>query len=91
MAKLVRKQIYIEDLQNQRLKSRAKARRVSEAKVIRHAIDVELATTSHGAPDKTAWEREKAFIQERMKHPVKPASKRWTRDEVYEERLSRRH
>ena len=88
MSRLVRKQVYIEDLQNQRLKSRAKVRRVSEAEIIRHAIDTELASTPHGVPDMTAWEQEKAFMQERMKHPVKPASKRWTREELYEERLS---
>lgn len=89
MGNLVRKQIYIEDLQNRRLKSRARARRVSEAEIIRHAIDIELASTTHKTPDMTAWEEEKAFMQERMRHPVKPVSKRWTREELYEERLSR--
>jgi len=40
---------------------------------------------------KDAWEGEKAFMRKRMEHPVEPPSERWTREELYEERLSRQY
>lgn len=89
MPKLVRKQIYIEDSQNRRLKSRAKNRHVSEAEIIRRGIDLALAAEITAKRDLRAWESQKAFIRKRMEHPVGPPSERWTKEELYDERLSR--
>ena len=89
MARLVRKQIYIEDSQNQRLKSRARARRVSETNIIRVGIDLALAGLTTTKPDIQAWQRQKEFIHKRMEQPAEPASERWAREDLYEERLPR--
>lgn len=86
---MVRKQIYIKDAQNRRLKSKAKASRVSEAELIRHAIDIALSAEPAVQPDPHAWEREREFIQGRMgKRVLEAEEKPWTREELYEERLS---
>ncbi len=89
MARLVRKQIYIEDSQNRRLKSRAKARHIPEAEIIRTGIDLALANETITKPNMQAWERQKALIRDRMEHPAGPPSEHWSREDLYEERLSR--
>lgn len=89
MDRLVRKQVYIEEEQNRRLKSLAKVLSVSESEIIRTALDVALAEKTVPRPNKQAWEREKAFMRKRMEHPVEPPSEPWTREDLYEERLSR--
>lgn len=86
MARLVRKQIHIEDSQNQRLRSCAKARHVSETEIIRRGIDLALAEQTATNCNMQAWERQKAFIHKRMTQPSHPHSERWSRDDLYEGR-----
>jgi hypothetical protein len=89
---MIRKQVYIEERQDHSLKRRARARGVTEAELIREAIDRD--ERSGGAPfepDPLAWDEFKAFIQKLRRRKPKPrAARRWTRDELYVERIERR-
>jgi hypothetical protein len=91
MARMLRKQIYIEKRQRTLLKRLAKKRGVSEAEIIRQAIDHEAA----GRPDpvlpldQDAWEEALAFMQARRKLGVQGTPYQWRREDAYEERLSR--
>ncbi len=91
MAQMLRKQIYIEKRQRTLLKRLAKKRGVSEAEIIRQAIDHEAS----GGPapalplDHEAWEAALAFMQARRKLGVQGTPYQWRREDAYEERLSR--
>jgi len=87
MAQMIRKQIYIEPLQDATLKKQASVLGITEAEVIRRAIDRQMAYLIPGVRDLSAWEREKRFIAERMSGKQVPAGRKFKRAEAYEERL----
>jgi hypothetical protein len=89
MTQMIRKQIYIEPLQDVSLKQRAIMLGVTEAEVIRRAIDRQMALLGPGVRDLSAWERERAFIDKRIAGTPHPGSRRFRREEAYEERLGR--
>lgn len=89
MAQMVRKQIYLAPRQNSLLKRLAQTLNVTEAEVIRQAIDQRLAQGRRRQPDPQAWEEIKAFIREWMTLGVVPGQRRWTREELYEGGLTR--
>jgi hypothetical protein len=84
---MVRKQIYIESRHDNILKQQARVLGVTEAEVIRRAIDCQMASVRLGFRNLKAWEREKAFIARRMAKGPVPGGRRWRRQEAYEERL----
>ena len=90
MSQMVRKQIYIRKRQETMLKRLARARGVSEAELIREAIDRQLSGrfTRAGQPDVAALDKAFRFMQARR---MRPAGKpyRWQREDAYEERLGR--
>lgn len=93
MARMVRKQIYIEERQEDLLKRQARSRRASEAQLIREAIDRQVAGGyARSLPDPHAWEEAVQFMRSLAQpgNEREPAARTWTRDELYEERLSRR-
>lgn len=91
MKQMVRKQIYIQKSQEERLKRAAVARGISEAEIIRRALDVELRHAGYrSAYNREAWERIRKFILDMEKRgPVTPRKRDWTRDDLYEERMKR--
>jgi hypothetical protein len=89
MPRLVRKQIYIEPRQDALLKQKARFLGVTEAEVIRETLDRQLASVRLDVRDLRAWEREKAFIAKRMAKGLAPGTRRWKREDAYEERLMR--
>lgn len=91
MTTMVRKQVYITTYQDALLKRLARRLGVSEAELIRRAIDHDLGagqgTTQWLRPE--AWEEERAFRASWLaQHPTQKVQ-RWTREELYEERLDR--
>ena len=92
MSEMVRKQIYISRRQQALLKRLAKQRGLSEAEIIRQAIDREAVKTSARIElsSQEAWDKAYQFmlsLRERaglFKEPY-----RWNREELYEERLGR--
>ncbi len=92
MTHMVRKQIYIPKRQQSLLKRRARARGVSEAALIREAIEDNL----HGKtawlvqPDPKAWARALQFMKSlQAMGPLTNQRRTWKREDAYEERLSR--
>lgn len=90
MAQMIRKQVYIEPHQDESIKQRARLLGITEAEVIRRAIDGETAVLPTRIRDLGAWDREKTFIARRVSGgAVPPTRRRFRREEIYEERLSR--
>ncbi len=89
MSRMVRKQIYIEPQQDELLKRRAKELGVSEAELIRRAIDQIDRAPMALPPNLQAWEEAKQFIQQRMRMIVPQTGRTWTREEIYDERFKR--
>ncbi len=91
MKQMVRKQIYIQKNQEERLKRVAEARGVSEAEIIRRALDNELKRVGYRlAYDNDAMKRLYKLMRDQDKKPPVPQKKRdWTREDLYEERMKR--
>jgi hypothetical protein len=90
MAQMIRKQVYIETQQDVVLKQHARMLGVTEAEVIRRAIDKLTALLlASGIRDPKAWQREKDFIAGRMAGGPAPGGRKFRREDVYEERLMR--
>jgi hypothetical protein len=88
---MVRKQIYIHKRQDALLKRLAQARGLSEAEIIRQAIERETA----GAPvqplaaDRSAWQELIAFVEARQAAAMGRQPYQWNREEIYAERENR--
>ncbi|HLA97903.1 MAG TPA: CopG family transcriptional regulator [Anaerolineales bacterium] len=88
---MVRKQIYIQKRQDALLKRLSQARGMSEAEIIRQAIDRELAGVPAQpiAADRSAWQELVAFLEARQRAALGRQPYRWNREEIYAERESR--
>ena len=89
---MVRKQIYLEERQEARLKRVARARGVSEAEVIRQAIDRQVmgVAVEAGGRDPAAWKSALRFMQSLAARPRRRGQGRgWKREDAYARRLSR--
>ncbi|MDP2936838.1 MAG: hypothetical protein Q8O86_10155, partial [Dehalococcoidia bacterium] len=89
MSRMVRKQIYIKPGQEETLKRRAKELGITEAELVRRAIDQISRSYASVPPNLQAWEEEKEFIRKHRSMDVPQTGRTWTRDELYEERLER--
>ncbi|MCI0555535.1 MAG: ribbon-helix-helix domain-containing protein [Anaerolineae bacterium] len=91
MAQMIRKQIYIQKSQEERLKRVAEARGVSEAEIIRRALENELKRAGYRlAYDSEAMKRlHQAMLDQDKKPPVPQKKRDWTREDLYEERMKR--
>jgi len=89
MPRMIRKQIYIESRQDNSLKKQAHHLGVTEAEVIRRAIDRQMTSVRFSIQDPKAWEGEKAFIAKRIARGRTPGGRQWKREDAYEERLMR--
>jgi len=91
VAQMVRKQIYIEERHERLLKRISKARGVSEAELIRQAIERETVGEKLPllAPDQAAWDKILGFAKSRK--ALRPGARpyRWNRLDAYEERERR--
>lgn len=90
MTHMLRKQIYIPTRQQVILKRLAKARGISEAEIIRQAIEREVAANAARpvAGNRSALEDFIRFGLSRQA-TMDSTQRTWTRDELYDERLSR--
>lgn len=89
MGRMIRKQVYIELRHEKLLKAKAKLWGLSEAELVRHAIDQLERGPAPAAVRERAWQELKAFAQERGRMKVPQTGRTWTRDELYEDRLAR--
>lgn len=88
---MVRKQVYIEPQQELLLKEKAAQFGVTEAELIRRAIDLMFRgrIPVPAWKDEDAWREALAFMRERAKRPLKERPRTWTREDAYDERTSR--
>jgi pyrroloquinoline quinone (PQQ) biosynthesis protein C len=88
---MVRKQIYIHRRHADWLNQLAEARGVSEAEVVRQAIEREVTgQRSLAAIDSAqAWKAIVAFAEARRATAVEGAPYQWRREDAYEEREAR--
>ncbi len=89
---MVRKQIYLDERRNEVVRRIARARGVSEAEVIREAIDAHGGRqTRKSVLDPKAWKQALKFMRSLQSTKNRSGSKprKWNRDELYEDRLKR--
>lgn len=88
--RMVRKQIYIYPHQEARLKAMAVAQLVSEADLIRQAVDAFLgqpqtAATNPLPPDEAAWQEILTSFAAVRERSLPGAPHLWTREDYYDE------
>jgi Zn-dependent peptidase ImmA (M78 family) len=88
---MVRKQVYIYQRQEGLLKRLARRRGVSEAEIIRQAIDREAISEEVAIPadSQNAWVETMRFVEERKALGLSGEPYKWNREEIYEEREGR--
>ena len=86
---MVRKQVYIQQEQEETLKRRARELGLTESELIRRGIDQISRSPLTLLTDRRAWEEAKVFIRQRLQMAAPQTGRRWTRDELYDERLQR--
>jgi hypothetical protein len=79
---MIRKQLYIEPRQAALLKKRAGLEGVSEAELVRRALDAHLGQVAT-RPDPAAWEKEKAFLAGR-RGAGRGGRRNWRREDLYD-------
>ncbi len=88
---MVRKQIYINKRQNTLLKRLSQARGVSEAEIVRQAIDHEISGGAMHTPAPAQSDIDQ-FIELALKRrsmKIQGEPYHWNREEIYDERESR--
>jgi len=88
MSEMVRKQIYIHKRHELLLKQLSQARGVSEAEIVRQAIEREAAGTPPRSPlpDRAAWGEILQFVEARRALGTGGEPYRWNREDAYKER-----
>ncbi len=82
---MIRKQFYIHERQQRLLKRLSQARRVSEAEIVRQAIEREAAAVpSRPTPDRAAWEQIARFVEMRKALGSGSEPYQWNRQHAYE-------
>lgn len=84
----IRKQIYLEPEQDLRLKRMSAATGLSEAEIIRRALDARLNENTIRRPDLTAWIREREFIRQLIAAGPVAGGRTWKREDVYDRDVS---
>jgi len=87
MSQLVRKQVYIEPRHEDFLKRAAAETGLSEAEIIRQAIDLWQEQIADRRRVRQLWAQERAFIESWAALGVVPGGRSWTRDELYDKRV----
>jgi len=78
----IRKQIYIEAYQDALLKRLASEMQMTEAEIIRQAIDRHARFLRSSKQDLSVWEKEKAFITRLIQQGPVPGGRTWKREEL---------
>lgn len=84
MATKVRKQIYIDVEQEAALKQLAKDKGISEAEIIRQAIDRYAQSLPSPRRDLSAWSRQRSRIQCLIDQGPILGGRSWRRENLYE-------
>lgn len=80
----VRKQIYVEADQEAMLKRLSQQTGLSEAEIIRQAVDLHMRQLRFSRRDWQAWEQERAFIEHLMQQGAVAGQRTWQREDLHE-------
>jgi hypothetical protein len=83
MGRMVRKQLYLDETQDHELVSRARLLGVTQAELVRRAVDRYLADEGRSG-DSAAWAALKADLERDVERGVGSGGRRWTREELHE-------
>ena len=88
---MVRKQIYLQKRQDALLKQLSKERGLSQAEIIRQAIEREAAgvPAQPAEAGRSAWQELVTFLEARQRTGTSRQTYPWDREEIYSERESR--
>lgn len=86
MPKLVRKQVTMTEAQAKLLERTADALHVPQSEVVRRGVE-QIGALRAAPLDRSAWLRELKFIRKRARLASPGGGRRWTREELYEERV----
>jgi len=92
MASKIRKQIYIDAEQEAILKHLSISSKMSEAEIIRQAVNRYSSVLQPSTRNLEAWEEEKNFIRHRIEQiPINPISekRKWNREDLYDREILR--
>ncbi|MEH2411382.1 hypothetical protein [Nostoc sp.] len=84
MSSKICKEIYIEPRQEHLLKAIAQQAGVSEAKIIRQAIDLHLGKITAPQTNLAMWEAEREFINQIKTRSAQLGGRDWQREDLYE-------
>lgn len=84
MAAKIRKQIYITPQQETILKQISNDTGVSEAEIIRQAVDYYAIQKRSPYRDNSAWERLRSRMQQLIDKGSVPGARTWRREDLYE-------
>ena len=86
MADMVRKQLYVKRRHDDFLKERSAELGVTEAEIVRDALDSYAAHSGSARHDGSAWAAEEAFIDElaSAEQPRVAIGRTWHRDDLHE-------
>ena len=85
MTRMIRKQVYIREDQDSRLKRASNSLGVTESELIRRGVDQVTEEALKGPRDPKAWEEAMAFMKKRGAMKVPQTGRTWTRDDLYED------
>lgn len=86
MSDLVRKQVYITKAQENLLKKKAAQLGVSEAEIVREALDSQAYKISYPRRSAEKWQEEVQFIRGRMAGDDSRSERTWKRDDLYDKK-----
>lgn len=82
---MIRKQFYLEPAQNDMLKAQAAKLGVTEAELVRLAIDRQLRAGAGDFLNPRKWDEERSYIRKLMEEKGTSHGRRtWSREELYE-------
>lgn len=84
MTTKIRKQIYLDEQQNQMLKQTSRRLGISEAEIIRQAIVAQTGRRIPGKKNLAAWKKEMRFLQTLLEQGSVTGSRTWKREDLYE-------
>lgn len=85
MSDLVRKQLYITRRQENYLKLKAKEMGLTEAEIVREALDKAEYQVEHPRNSVEKWQEELSFVNQRIKgRKIIRKERAWKREDLYE-------
>ena len=84
MAQKIRKQIYIDQRQERKLKRLSEKTGASQAEIIRLAIDSHFALSGKSSTDIRAWDVERVFIRQLIAMDPVDGTSMWKREGLHE-------